>query len=147
MKGLESEFRKIKPQNLEESPFFGVKSEDSLEPVLEEVVELPYLTSESLLKILNLHEFKIKFTEQLSEDEVIPFMQNIHDFEEGIKAKAERGELMFGDNVIGVEDLSKFALYNILVGKNITPEVTWLDLEDGQIEKFMKNGFRETESA
>lgn len=137
----------LMPEKLEDSPFYKRNSEDSLEPVVEEVVELPYLTSESLFKILNLHEFKIKFTEQLSEDEVFPFLQNIYDFEEKLKAKAERGELMFGDNVIGIEDLSKFALYNILVGKNITSDVTWLDLEDNLIESFMRNGFKETKSA
>jgi hypothetical protein len=143
MEGFESQFGKIKPQELEDSPFFEMKSEDSLVPMAEEVIELSYLTSESLVKILNLHEFKSSFTEQLSENEIFPFMQRIHDFEEKIKIKAKRGELMFGDNVIGVDDLPKFALYNILTGRNLPKGLTWFDLEDGLIEKFMRNGFSE----
>ena len=123
MEGLESQSRKIKPQSLEESPFYGMDKEDSLEPDIEEI-ELPYLTSESLAKIFNLHDFKIKFTEQLSEEDLVPFMQRIFDFEEKIKAKAESGELKYGDNVISVDDLTKFALYDILVGRNLSPDYT-----------------------
>ena len=152
MEGLESQPQKIKPQNLEESPFYGIKSEDSLEQTeqteeVEDVTELPFLTMEGLRKVFSLNSLKEKYIEQLSYSELTDFMQRIHDFEKKIKDKAESGELKYGDNVISPEDLNKFVLYNILIGRNITPEAAWLDFEGDVVERFMSNGFRETESA
>ncbi len=115
---------------------------ESLDADIEEI-DLPFLTQESLSKIFNLHDLKLKFTEQLSDKEVFPFMDRIHAFEEKLRIKALNGELVYGDNIISEKDLNKFALYNILIGKNITPEVTWLDLEGDPIEKFIRNGFSE----
>jgi len=46
-------------------------------------------------------------------------MQRIYDFEEKIKERAAKGELVYGDNIFHTDDLHKFALYNILIGKNI----------------------------
>lgn len=120
----------------------SVTREDSLDANVEEI-DLPFLTQESLSNVFDLYEFKVKYIEQLSIDELFDFMGRIQAFEEKLKTKADNGEIMFGDNVIEQSDLSKFALYNVLVGKNMTPEVIWLDLEDGLIEKFMRNGFSE----
>lgn len=133
----------LEPNNLER-PDYSSRFEkiDSLDSDVEEI-DLPFLTQESLVKIFNLHDFKLKFTEQLSDGEVFPFMDRINDFEEKLRIKASNGEIMYGDNIIDEKDLNKFALYAILIGKNITPEVTWLDLEGGLIEKFMRNGFSE----
>ncbi len=133
----------LRPQKIEDSPFNKKNNEDSLEPVDAEVVELPYLTTESLAKIFGLHELKISFTEQLSSEDLNSFMERVHDFDKKLKYKAKSGDLKYGDNVIGTGDLKKFALYSILIGENISPDSTWLDLEGNLIENFMRNGFKE----
>lgn len=133
----------LEPDNLEKQDYPSrMERRDSLDADIEEI-DLPFLTQESLSKIFDLHSFKLKFTEELSDDEIFPFMDRIHDFEEKLRVRASNGELMYGDNVINEKDLNKFALYAILTGKNITSEVTWLDLEGDIIEKFIRNGFSE----
>jgi len=141
MKGLESQFGKIKPQNLEESPFYGIKSEDSLEPQSPENIDVPFLNPESLGKVFALHELKINFTENLSDGEIYSFMNRVHDFEDLLKEKAKKGELMYGDNIIGVDDLNKFALYCILIGTNFE-KAMWLDFDGAMIEKFMIENYK-----
>ena len=136
MRGFESQEKPIK-QSIE-------RREDSLESDVEEI-DVPFLKPESLGKVFALHELKIQFTEQLSDNEISSFMDKIHNFEEELKSKAQNGELMYGDNVIGVEDLNKFALYCILIGTNFE-KAMWLDFDGSPIEKFMlevykTNGF------
>ena len=135
MRGFESQLDNPKKQ------FNDIfRERDSLEPNIEEI-DVPFLKPESLGRIFALHELKIQATEQLAENEIASFMKKIHDFEEDLKEQAKRGELMYGDNVIGVEDLNKFALYCILIGANFE-KAMWLDFDGAPIEKFMRDIYR-----
>jgi hypothetical protein len=140
MKGFESQSGKTEDLPLENyQEYFdkmsGFGNENNSESSKEDDLFL-FLSPENREKVFKLYTLQIRFIEQLPEKEIVPFMQKNADFEEKIKAMAENGELMFGDNLIGVKDLNKFALYCVLIGTNFE-KAMWLDFDGAPIEKFM----------
>jgi hypothetical protein len=134
MEGFESEIKR-------KDVFFD-KEKSPLESEVEEF-NVPFLSPENLRKVFSLYELKVQFTEQMSDSEIFSFMKKTHDFENSLMKKAKTGDLMYGDNVIEVEDLRKFALYCILIGENFE-NTMWLDFDDNPIEKFMLENYQIT---
>jgi hypothetical protein len=125
----------LRPENLENSPFYKIRSEDSLIPIVENGHFL-YLSPENAEKAAGFFQSKIQFAENLSVSERYDLDNKEQEFKNLLIEKATKKELVYGDNVIRVDELNKFALYRILIGQDFE-ETMWLDVEGGLIEKFM----------
>lgn len=125
----------LRPQNSEESPFYKIKSEDSLEPQAPEEIELAFNVAE----FKHLNEVQTLFFDKL--EEVIK--------EEGLEVHDRIAEFLAKlISKYGKETVSNCAFYYVLaMNPSIPPKTERLDLEDDIMENFIQNGFRETESA
>jgi len=125
----------LRPERLEDSPFYKIKSEDSLEPQPPEEIELAFNAAE----FKHLNEIQSLFFDKL--EEVIK--------EDGLEVHDRIAEFLAKlISKYGKETVSNCAFYYVLaMNPSIPPETERLDLEDDVMENFIRNGFREVESA
>jgi len=122
----------LRPENLENS----IDEEKNPLGRDEKIIPIQFLSLEDVKEVAGLCELRMQFIGKLSDGERYVLDDKERDFKELLIEKAKKGELMYGDNVIGVDELNKFALYRILIGQDFE-ETMWLDVEGGLIEKFM----------
>lgn len=129
----------LRLENLEDTPFYGIKSEDSLMPPPPEEIELSFNEAE----FRHIRELRTLFFDKL--DETIR--------EEGLVVHDRIAEFLAKlISKYGKETVANCVFYHILamnpsVDQLIPTETERLDLEDDLMESFIRNGFREIEEA
>jgi len=107
----------------------------------ETVVNAPFFDREKLAKTFELHHLKEEYINSLKPGEVNDFIDRIGAFQSQLMDECQEQKIIYGDGHLLPSDLMRFSAYCILVGVDFE-NCEWVDLEDGRIEKFFRNGFK-----
>lgn len=138
MEGPGSQFEKINPEELEDTPFYGIENEYSLIPLPPEEIELSFNDDDfkHIKKVQTIFFDKIDKT--ITEEGLIVH-ERIAEFLSKLISK-------YGEETVGNCVFYHILAMNSSANQFIPTGTERLDLEGEPMENFINNGFRETES-